>query len=358
MDTTPVTARSLAHWYAIDGDQLEKAYKHYLSDYPEWEQREHAANWVLLEENIGERLSIDESLFQEDLFTILSNKDGHCRQKTIISMVRGTKAEDVIAVLMRIPEDARLAVKEVTMDLSSSMYSIVSQVFPNATIVLDCFHIIKRCNDAIEEIRLRLKRKTQVDNRRLEREFRRRQERNAAQRKRYAKTHPLKGKKSKRGRKRKRKNEKFRPPVLSNGDTVLELLTRSKRALTQSRDKWSVKTAERMKLLFELFPSLKEAYDIVNKLRAIFRSKTLDKEAARIKLHEWYKTATGSSLREIKSARDAIKSREENVLNYFISRSTNAAAESLNSKIKAFRAQLRGVSDLPFFMFRLCKIFG
>ncbi len=32
--------------------------------------------------------------------------------------------------------------------------------------------------------------------------------------------------------------------------------------------------------------------------------------------------------------------------------------ESLNSKMKSFRAQLRGVSDLPFFMFRLSKIFG
>ena len=41
-----------------------------------------------------------------------------------------------------------------------------------------------------------------------------------------------------------------------------------------------------------------------------------------------------------------------------IERSTNASAESLNSKMKAFRAQLRGVSDLPFFMFRLCRIFG
>ena len=46
------------------------------------------------------------------------------------------------------------------------------------------------------------------------------------------------------------------------------------------------------------------------------------------------------------------------VLNYFIARSTNASAESLNSKMKAFRAQLRGVSDLPFFMYRLSTIFG
>ena len=113
-----------------------------------------------------------------------------------------------------------------------------------------------------------------------------------------------------------------------------------------------------MNLLFEMYPKIKEAYWIVNGLRSIFRSKTLDKESARPKLHEWYKAVSKCTSREVKSARDAIKSREDEVLNYFINRSTNAGAESLNSKMKAFRAQLRGVSDLPFFMFRLSKIFG
>ena len=70
------------------------------------------------------------------------------------------------------------------------------------------------------------------------------------------------------------------------------------------------------------------------------------------------KTVNRCTIREIKSARDAIKSREDKVLNYFIERSTNASAESLNSKMKGFRARLRGVSDLPFFMYRLCQIFG
>lgn len=77
-----------------------------------------------------------------------------------------------------------------------------------------------------------------------------------------------------------------------------------------------------------------------------------------MKLHEWYQAIADYSLREVKSARDAIKDREEYVLNYFINRATNAAAESLNSKHKCFRAQVRGVSDLPFFMYRVCQIFG
>ena len=50
--------------------------------------------------------------------------------------------------------------------------------------------------------------------------------------------------------------------------------------------------------------------------------------------------------------------KENEVLNYFVNRSTNASAESLNAKIKDFRAQLRGVIDKKFFIFRMVKIFG
>ena len=88
------------------------------------------------------------------------------------------------------------------------------------------------------------------------------------------------------------------------------------------------------------------------------KSKKLTREAAKVKLHEWYQAIADCTLREVKSARDAIKDREECVLNYFINHATNAAAESLNSKLKGFRAQVRGVSDLPFFMYRVCQIFG
>ena len=76
------------------------------------------------------------------------------------------------------------------------------------------------------------------------------------------------------------------------------------------------------------------------------------------KIHQWYQKVADCPLREVKAARDTIREKEDEVLNYFISRTTNAAAESLDSKIKAFRSQLHGVSDLPFFMYRLSIIFG
>ena len=47
----------------------------------------------------------------------------------------------------------------------------------------------------------------------------------------------------------------------------------------------------------------------------------------------------------------------ERISNYFENRSTNAAAESFNAKLKAFRASFRGVNDMKFFLYRVAKIY-
>ena len=145
---------------------------------------------------------------------------------------------------------------------------------------------------------------------------------------------------------------------LSNGDTKVELFTRVKRVLPQSGEKWSESQKARATLVFDFAPKLKEAYSLVCSLRAIFKNKKLKKETAKAKLHEWYKEVASSRISEMLSAMRTLKSKEEEVLNYFVNRSTNAAAESLNSKMKGFRSELRGVRDLSFFLFRCTQIFG
>lgn len=137
----------------------------------------------------------------------------------------------------------------------------------------------------------------------------------------------------------------------------MEMLTRSRNMLAQSGDKWSESKRERAGILFGLYPDMGEAYSLICKVRNIFKKRISPKQA-REELHAWYKEVSACTLREIKSARDCIKAKEEHVLNYFRNRSTNAAAESLNSKIKGFRAQLHGIADIPFFLYRVCTIFG
>ena len=103
---------------------------------------------------------------------------------------------------------------------------------------------------------------------------------------------------------------------------------------------------------------MEEAYNLVNDLRTIFRNKSLTKETAKDKLTEWYGKVTNSTLREIKSVKDSIKHYEDEILNYFDKRETNASAESLNSKMKCFRSSLRGVRDIPYFFYRGMMVFG
>ena len=47
-----------------------------------------------------------------------------------------------------------------------------------------------------------------------------------------------------------------------------------------------------------------------------------------------------------------------NIINFFERRSTNAASEAFNARIKAFRAQFRGVKDKAFFLYRLTKLYA
>lgn len=153
-----MTAQCVARFFQTDGKYLNRVYKEHLSDFEDWDQKDHAAEWVLFAQNMGTHLSIDESMLHNDLFTFLSNKEGHGKRGTLIAAVKGTTIAEVAMRLMAIPEEKRLAVKEVTMDFSDSMMGIIKQVFPNAEIVIDCFHIMQLAGKGLEEMRMKLKR--------------------------------------------------------------------------------------------------------------------------------------------------------------------------------------------------------
>jgi transposase len=355
MDNLPLTATALGRFYHIKGSEVERYYKYHLSDYTSWAQKEHSTDWVLEAQNIGEHLSIDETQLCGDVYTILSNKDGKGKKGTLVAIVKGTRSDVVSQIIKKIPTEQLDKVKEVTMDFSDSMRSIAEQCFPHAIIVIDHFHIMQRLGEALEELRLKYKRQAVTENKKAAAEFTKNEVIKAQHRKYYRKNHK-KNPKETRGRKRIRKRA-YKPIVLSNGDTKVELHTRSRNLLSQDADKWGEHKKERARLLFELHPELREAYSLICHLRAIFKKHSSVAEA-KTKLKAWYNDVGKCTLREVKSARDCIKSRQDHILNFFINRSTNAAAESLNSKMKGFRAQLHGIADIPFFMFRLSKIFG
>lgn len=98
-----MTARSIGRFFKISGNNLERAYKHHLSGFEQWDQKEHAEDWLLLAENFDEQMSIDETMLCDDLFTFFSRKAGKGKHGTLAAAVRGTTAEEVAKGSCRCP---------------------------------------------------------------------------------------------------------------------------------------------------------------------------------------------------------------------------------------------------------------
>jgi transposase len=306
---------------------LQYQYKDYLSDFKAWKQKSHAKQWLIFPENIGKRLSIDEtSLSNGELYTIVTNKAGKDRKGTIVAMVAGTKAETVIAILEKIPLKLRNSVTEITLDMAANMGLIAKKCFSNAVRVTDRFHVQKLALEALQEIRIKYRwQAIDMENEAIE--------------------------------KAKTTKTKYEPITLSNGDTIKQLLARSRYILYKNKSKWTQNQTQRAKLLFELYPDIEKAYQLSQDLRNVFEN-TTDKIYGLSKLARWHEKVAQAEFKSFNTISRSIQNHYQTIVNYFDNRSTNASAESFNAKIKAFRSQFRGVRNIEFFLFRLTNIYA
>jgi transposase len=243
-----------------------------------------------------------------------------------VAIVEGTSSEKVIEALEKIPEDKRELVEEVTLDMADSMHKIVRCCFPKASRVIDRFHVQKLAYDALQE--MRIAHRWDAIN----------EETDAME-------------------EAKLSGKKYVPQILENGDSKKQLLARSRYLLFKSAEKWTEKQKHRAKILFELYPDIKKAYSLTHSLRMIF-SKNSIKDAARLSLARWYNQVADAEFKSFNTIAATVYEHHNEILNFFINRSTNASAESFNAKIKAFRASLKGIIDMKFFLFRVAKIWG
>jgi len=327
LDNYPISSKSLEKHYHIDGNQFSQQYKEHLSDFNQWDQKTHAHQWMIFQKNIGPRLSIDETaLSNGELYTIITNKAAKGQSGALVAMIHGTRSENIIAVLKKIPKAIRDLVEEVTLDMAGSMNKIVKRSFSKASRVIDRFHVQKLAYDALQE--MRIAHRWNAINEEHE-------DRKDAQ---YKKV-------------------KYQPVIFSNGDSMKQLLARSRYLLFKSSNNWTRSQKKRAEILFAQYPDLKEAYRLTHKLRLIF-TQTKDKGIAYTKLAQWYQKVNRAGYKAFRSIKNTIQDHYQGILNYFDNRSTNASAESFNAKIKAFRSSLRGVRDINFFLFRVAKIYA
>lgn len=327
MDTRTDTMSNIASYYLVNSQKLQRHYKKRVSGFKDWKQLPHAEEYLIYPENITDKLSIDElSLSKGELFTFVTNKNTNIRnKKSVVAVINGTEAKTIQAVLEKISLERRNQVTEVSMDMARNMGLAVENSFPKSKSVIDRFHVVKLVMDAMQHLRVKLRWKAI-------------EEENTSIR--YAKE----------------KNEKYSPEVLSNGDTLKELLVRSRYLLYKFEEDWTINQSKRATILFDKYPTLKSVYKLTLHFRNIY--KNTSKINALNQFNEWKEKVKALKIEEFNTVVYSIEYHLENILNFFDNRSTNANAESFNSKIKGFRANLRGVTDVKFFLFRLEKLFA
>jgi transposase len=209
--------------------------------------------------------------------------------------------------------------------MAASLNLTVRRCFPKADKVIDRFHVQKLAFDAVQEVRIQLRWQAQEQ-----------EHEGVAQ--------------------AKKTGTDYQPDVLQNGDTLKQLLVRSRNLLFKHPRKWSEEQRRRAELLFSRYPLLNKAFLLASRLGEIYRTCT-SKEQAFKKLALWYNEVEASAIDSFRTVARSIQTHYLDILNFFTNRSTNAAAESFNAKVKAFRATQRGVRDVEFFLFRLSKIY-
>lgn len=254
----------------------------------------------------------------------MAKSDRRCG--SIVAIIAGTKAETVIEVLRKLPENQRKKVKEITLDMAGNMGLIAKKCFPKATQVTDRFHVQQLALEAVQEMRIQYRwQALEAENETLEQA--------------------------------KLSQTDYQPEVLSNGDTVKQLLARSRYVLYKKATDWTASQQERASLLFDRYPDLKRAYELSQGLSYIFEN-TTDKLYGLARLAKWHEKVRQAGFKAFNTVARSIQNHYETILNYFDNRSTNASAESFNAKIKAFRSQFRGVRNVEFFLYRLTQLYA
>jgi transposase len=268
--------------------------------------------YVLKNENVGENMSVDDKYIGRGGFTILSNND----TGKIALLVESTNYEEVARSMALFGTDLG-KIKRISMDMSPTYALVFNNLTPNATQIIDKFHVMKYVYGAVAEVRNKIRKDLTIS---LSSE--------------------------------KQKTEKDKQTL-----SDLEALKRVRYAITQSPDKWSEEMENTVNQVFKTHNELKTAYHIVQNFKHWynFQNRFTPTDKIRINLYKWYEQA--SQLTQFKRVTKMIRKHEDEILNYFPTGHTNAKAERLNGKINRFVASNYGIRDKDFALYRIANYF-
>jgi len=217
-------------------------------------------------------------------------------EKKLISALPPMSQKELIeAIKTNVPLERRSAVKESCIDMDRFMLSVVGQCFPNAEVVIDQFHVIQAAIRNLDAFRLRIQKMQGV-----------------------------------------------------NLNFLKHLLAKSPFEL----DKHERKLLERT---FEKIPKLKLCYEIIQELRKVYRQK--DIKAARECLESAKRLCRESKIPDMLELAGMLRRWNEEILNYHLSKTTNAFTEGIHNRFETIKRNHFGVRNYARFVKRLMYIF-
>jgi transposase len=339
----------------LDAQLIWRWYRDYLSGFRESEASgEHYRDDLYLAdgktvrvpvhkpENFGKAMAIDEKQIGEEMHTIVSNR----KTGKIALMVSSMRYEDLQKLLDKESIVCR-GVETLTRDLSPLYAKVGNDLFFNSSPVADKFHIIRQLIDACQDVRVRLRQD-------LLRERRRRHEAHKKKERERKKAYQVCGKEYV------SQSFKFDEEELSNGETVLEALARSRYLLFKYANDRTQSQSSRADALFEKFPEIRKVYERCCEFRNWMKKENVFRNISLLKteLQDWMQQVERDDIDEMLNFKSLVERNLLPILNYFRFGATNAMAENINSKIQRFIMINQGTRDREFFYFRLKKYFS
>lgn len=297
---------------------------------------------ILKAENIGVNMAIDEKLIGEEMHTVLSNRD----TGKIAMLAESVNSFELQKAIIGIGDKADL-VQTITRDLSATYARFCTDTFQSASQIADKFHIIKSLMDASQDVRVRYRQDALREKRLAYEQFKKQQ----------------KDKKQQcleQGIPYQKENFKLKEEKLTNGETLLEALARSRYLLFKFKSDWTKKQEKRAVALFEKYPEIEKAYTLSCIFRNWMKKENVGKNMSVIKsmLNDWFNAVNEAEIDELLNFKSMIQRNLLEILNYFRFGATNAIAENINGKIKRFITINQGTRDREFFYFRIANYFS
>jgi len=266
-------------------------------------------NWDLVSPT---KIGLDEIALRKghkQYLTIISDTSVVHKIK-ILGVIKGRTKEDILPFLTSIPKDRLLSLDAITIDMSASYFPALKEVIGdidafNRIVTIDRFHIAKLLGDKVDKERKKVMRQLK---------------------------------------------EKY-----DDNEDVLKKIKHTMWPFRHHEKDVSMEEQIRLHNLFELSPSLKECYDLRERLFDIFDLE-LSKEQAEGKIDEWMTVAEKYMTKghnPFTSFIETYKTYKPNILNYFSHRSSNGAVEGLNNKIKVIKRRGYGFRNIMNFARRI-----